>query len=247
MGIADMKVLAISGSPHRGKGNTALILDPFLEGLREAGADVELLYTRDLEIKPCLGCFDCWTKTPGKCAQDDDMAGLLARLREAELWVLATPLYFDGPSGPLKIVMDRMTAFLRFPAEVRSGRSRHVVEDGVKGGKVVLVSNCGLWELRNFEPLVAQFKGFSRHVDRDFVGALLRPHGQTLRDLLRRHEDVHDVLEAASEAGRQIGSAGRVSAETLAEVSRPLVTLDEYVLDMKDKAEQAAQKSTRGD
>jgi len=230
-----MKVLAVNGSPHRGKGNTALILDPFLEGLRDAGADVELLYTGDLDIKPCLGCFGCWIKTPGKCVQDDDMAELLSRLRQAELWVLATPLYFDGPSGPLKNVMDRMTSFLRLPAEVRGGRSRHVVEDGVKGGKVGLVSNCGLWEMRNFEPLVAQVKGFSRHVDREFVGALLRPHGQTLRDLLRRDEGVDDVLEAAREAGRQIASEGRVSGETLGVVSRPLVSLDGYILDMKNK------------
>ena len=238
-----MKVLAVNGSPHRGKGNTALILDPFLEGLRDAGADVELLYTGDLDIKPCLGCFGCWIKTPGKCVQDDDMAELLSRLRQAEIWVLATPLYFDGPSGPLKNVMDRMTSFLRLPAEVRGGRSRHVVEDGVKGGKVGLVSNCGLWEMRNFEPLVAQVKGFSRHVDREFVGALLRPHGQTLRDLLRRDERVDDVLEAAREAGRELASEGRLSGETLGVVSRPLVSLDEYILDMKNKADKAARGS----
>ena len=242
-----MKVLAVNGSPHGGKGNTALILDPFLEGLRDAGADVELLYTRDLDIKPCLGCFGCWIKTPGKCVQDDDMAELLSRLRQAEIWVLATPLYFDGPSGPLKNVMDRMTSFLRLPAEVRSGRSWHVVEDGVRGGKVVLVSNCGLWEMRNFEPLVAQVKGLSRHVDREFVGALLRPHGQTLRDLLRRDEGVDDVLEAAREAGRQIASEGRVSGETLGVVGRTLVSLDQYILDMKDKADKAARGSAAED
>jgi multimeric flavodoxin WrbA len=238
-----MKVLAVNGSPHRGKGNTALILDPFLEGLRDAGADVKLLYTGDLDIKPCLGCFGCWIKTPGKCVQDDDMAELLSELRQAEIWVLATPLYFDGPSGPLKNVMDRMTSFLRLPAEVRGGRSRHVVEDGVKGGKVGLVANCGLWEMRNFEPLVAQVKGFSRHVDREFVGAVLRPHGQTLRDLLRRDEGVDDVLEAAREAGRELASEGRLSGETLGVVSRPLVSLDEYILDMKNKADEAARGS----
>lgn len=242
-----MKVVGINGSPHGAKGNTALVLDPFLEGLRDAGADVDLLYTGDLEIKPCLGCFGCWIKTPGKCVQEDDMAGLLARLRQADLWVLATPLYFDGPSGPLKNVIDRMTSFLRLSAEVRSGRSRHVVEEEVKGGKVVLVSNCGLWEMRNFEPLVAQIKGFSRHVDREFVGALLRPHGQTLRDLLRRGEPVDDVLEAAREAGRELANAGRVSAETLGEVSRPLVSLDDYVLDMNSKAAQAAHGSAAED
>lgn len=231
-----MNVLAINGSPHGAKGNTALILDPFLEGLGDAGAYVELVCTRDLNIKPCRGCFGCWIKTPGKCVQKDDMAGLLHRLREADVWVLATPLHFDGPSGSLKNLMDRMMSFLRLPAEVRSGRSRHLVEEAVSGGKVLLVSNCGLWEMGNFEPLVAQVKAFCRHVDREFIGALLRPHGQTLRDILRRGEPVDDVLEAAREAGRQLAREGRVSKETLDIVGRELVSLEEYLESMNQKA-----------
>ena len=231
-----MKVLAINGSPHGGKGNTALILDPFLEGLRDAGADVELVCTRDLDINPCLGCFGCWIKTPGKCVQQDDMAGLLHKLRDADVWVFATPLYFDGPSGSLKNLMDRTTAFLRLPAEVRSGHSRHLVEEAVSGGKVLLVSNCGLWEIGNFETLAAQVKGFCRNVDREFVGALLRPHGQTLRDVLRRGEPVDDVLEAAREAGLQLARQGRVSKETLDIVGRDLVSLEEYLESMNQKA-----------
>jgi multimeric flavodoxin WrbA len=231
-----MKVLAINGSPHKGKGNTALILDPFLEGLRDAGAEVELLHTRDLDINPCLGCFGCWIKTPGKCVQEDDMAGLLPRLREAEIWVLATPVYFDGASGPLKNMMDRITAFLRLAAEVRGGRSRHLVEEGVQGGKVVLVSNCGLWEISTFDPLVTQVKGFCQHVQREFAGALLRPHGQTLRDLLKQGRPVDDVLEAAREAGRGLARDGRISGETLVAVGRPLVSLKEYVERMNESA-----------
>ena len=231
-----MNVLAINGSPHGAKGNTALILDPFLEGLGDAGAYVELVCTRDLNIKPCRGCFGCWIKTPGKCVQKDDMAGLLHRLREADVWVLATPLHFDGPSGSLKNLMDRMMSFLRLPAEVRSGRSRHLVEEAVSGGKVLLVSNCGLWEMGNFEPLVAQVKAFCRHVDREFIGALLRPHGQTLRDILRRGEPVDDVLEAAREAGYQLARERRVSKETLDIVGRELVSLEEYLESMNQKA-----------
>jgi len=231
-----MKVLAINGSPHKLKGNTALVLDPFLEGLRDAGAEVELLYTRDLRINPCLGCFGCWIKTPGKCVQQDDMADLLPRLRQADVWVLATPLYFDGPSGPLKNVMDRMTSFLRLAAEVRDGRSRHLVDAGVRGGKVALVSNCGLWEISNFDPLVAQVKGFCQHVAREFAGALLRPHGQTLRDLLKQGGPVEDVLEAATEAGRELVRDGRISDESLRAVGRPLVSLDEYLANLNETA-----------
>jgi len=150
--------------------------------------------------------------------------------------VLATPLYFDGPSGPLKNLMDRMTAFLRLAAEVRGGRSRHLVEEEGPGGKVVLVSNCGLWETSNFDPLVTQVKGFCQHVQREFAGALLRPHGQTLRDLLRQGEPVQDVLEAAREAGRGLTRDGRISGETLVAVGRPLVSLKEYVERMNESA-----------
>jgi len=63
-----MKVLAINSSPNMDKGNTARILGPFLDGMSEAGAEVELLYTRKLKINPCYGEYDCWLKTPGKCS-----------------------------------------------------------------------------------------------------------------------------------------------------------------------------------
>ncbi len=59
-----MKVLAINSSPMMGKGNTARILDPFLEGMREAGAEVDLVYTKKLDINPCHGEFNCWAKRP---------------------------------------------------------------------------------------------------------------------------------------------------------------------------------------
>ena len=61
-----MKVLAINSSPKMDKGNTAMILNPILKGMREAGAEVELFYTRKLNIKPCTGEIDCWIKTPGE-------------------------------------------------------------------------------------------------------------------------------------------------------------------------------------
>ena len=64
-----MKVLAVNSSPKRHKGNTALLLDPFLEGLKQAGAEVELYCTKELNIGPCEGELNCWLKTPGYCFQ----------------------------------------------------------------------------------------------------------------------------------------------------------------------------------
>ena len=61
-----MRVLAFNCSPKMDKGNTAMILTPFLDGMREAGATIEIFYTRKLKIRPCSGEFNCWFKTPGK-------------------------------------------------------------------------------------------------------------------------------------------------------------------------------------
>ncbi len=79
-------------------------------------------------------------------------------------------------------------------------------------------------------------KGFCQHLGREFAGALLRPHGQTLRDPLKQGRPVDDVLEAAREAGRQLAREGRMSGDTLRVVSRPLVSLEEYVANLNEAA-----------
>ena len=63
-----MKILAIQGSPRGKEGNTEIILNEFLSGAVSAGAKAETVYLKQKKIKPCLGCYTCWTKTPGVCA-----------------------------------------------------------------------------------------------------------------------------------------------------------------------------------
>lgn len=63
-----MKALAINSSPKMDQGATALILAPFLQGLTEEGVDVEILYIRKLDFKPCLADYTCWMKTHGRRA-----------------------------------------------------------------------------------------------------------------------------------------------------------------------------------
>ena len=102
-----MNVLAINGSPHMGDGNTAIILNSFLDGMSEAGAIVELFYTRKLKIGPCNGDMSCWFKNPGKCGQADDMQMLHPKIKEVDVIVWASPVYYAGITGPLKNLMDR--------------------------------------------------------------------------------------------------------------------------------------------
>ena len=197
-----MKALAIDCSPHMEEGNTWLVLEPFLEGMREAGADVEVLHLRTLEVNPCLGCLSCWLKTPGKCVHADDVAALHEKMLASDIHVYAAPLYVDGMPGPMKNLLDRGMPMLEPFFEIRDGHCRHPAR-GSRGkrAKVVLVSNCGFWEMENFEPLLVHMRAFCANAGVEFAEALLRPHGPALRGLMERGAPVQDVLDAAREAG----------------------------------------------
>ena len=224
-----MKVLAFNSSPKMGKGNTALILNPFLDGMREAGAEVELFYVRKLKINPCRGEFNCWTKNPGRCYQKDDMNMLLPKLMEAEIRVLATPVYVDGVTGPMKNLIDRMIPLAQPSFEIRDGHTRHPRRPGYMPGKVVLVSTCGLWEMDNFDPMIVHMKAICRNWAKEFAGALLRPHAGGLRAMMNMGLPMDDIFEAARDAGRQLVERGEMSPETLQAVSRELMPREVFM------------------
>jgi multimeric flavodoxin WrbA len=131
----------------------------------------------------------------------DDMQDLYPRLREADVWVFGTPVYFDGVSGPMKNLMDRLVPLILPFVELRDGHCAHARREGTKAGKIVLVANCGFWEMDNFDPLLVHMKAFSRSIGREFTGALLRSCGETFRGLLELNRPVHDIVEAAGALG----------------------------------------------
>jgi multimeric flavodoxin WrbA len=224
-----MKVLALNGSPHAENGQTASIMAPFLKGMEEAGADVELFYVYKLDIKPCLGCHSCWGRTPGECVQKDDMEVLRPRLAAADVLVLGTPVYVDGMTGAMKTMIDRLLPLGEGSVEIRQGRCRHPVRERVQSGKVVLVSTCGYPEIVTFDPLIVHVRAICGNFDREFAGALLRPHSHLLEGLKDRGVPVDDVYEAAREAGRDLVYKGQISAQILARVSREFIAQAEYV------------------
>lgn len=224
-----MEIVAINSSPKMRESNTSMILDPFLKGMREAGAEVELFYTKKLKVNPCQGDYGCWLKTPGKCIHRDDMEPLIPKLARADVWVFATPVYFDGISGEMKIVIERMLPLVEPFFELREGHCRHPRREGTKAGKVVLVSNCGFWEMDNFDPLLIHIKEICRNADREFAGALLRPHGTGMKHMLEMGFQIDDIFAAAKKAGRQLVVDGKMAPETLHAVSRDLMSLEQYV------------------
>ena len=102
------KPVAINGSPRMEKGYTAMVLAPFIQGMEDAGSDVELFYASRLNIKPCAcGEMYCWYRVLGECCFKDDMQSLYPRLRQADILILATPVYIPLP-GAMQQVLNRL-------------------------------------------------------------------------------------------------------------------------------------------
>jgi NAD(P)H-dependent FMN reductase len=222
-----MKVLAINGSPKKEGSNTNLILKPFLEGMQQEGASVELLYTYDLAINFCRG--GCISTHNQSCTQKDDMQLLYEKLYQSDIWVFATPVYADGVTASLKNIMDRMAPLLDKQFVLHNGKSRHGTNVD-RMSKVVLVANCGFWGMENFDPLLAHFRAFCENGSRQLNCALLRPHGTILRLLSERASDrVSDIFDAAREGGRQMITQGTVDSSVIAAVKRELLSLDEFI------------------
>ncbi len=181
-----MKALVINSSPNMDKGSTALILTPFIEGMTQEGAEVDMLYLRKLNVNPCLGDQSCWVKTPGKCLQNDDMQTVYPKLQKTDTVVLATPVYVDGMAGTLTNFVDRLIPTIEPFIELRDGHCRHPLREGYKHLNAVLVSSCGFWEMDNFAPLVVHIQAICKNASWQYAGALLRPHSPALRYMLRK-------------------------------------------------------------
>lgn len=226
-----MKILALNSSPRKNKGNTDRILRPFLEGARQAGAQTEVVYLYDKKILPCLGCFHCWLRTPGRCCQKDDVEGLLESVTGSDVVVYATPLYVFGMSAVMKLFLDRIVPLAEpFIELTPDGRSTHPLRGKKKNKGMVVVSNCGFHELSNFDELMAHFRAIAYHSRVELLGALLRPEGEFLAMAEKlMPEKAGKVYEAAREAGRQMVTAGRVSPDTERRVSAEFMTRDKFL------------------
>ena len=99
-----MNILILSGSPRKG-GNTELLVDAFAKGAMEHH-QVEIVSVRDYKVNPCMGCNACF-KTNGICAQKDDMSVIYEKMSQADMLVIASPVYFYGISAQLKAIIDR--------------------------------------------------------------------------------------------------------------------------------------------
>ncbi len=99
------KILIISAS-QRKNGNSETLAKEFGKGAAQAGNDVEYIYLRDLDMNYCRGCLAC--QTTHKCVMDDGVTANINKVRDADVLVFATPIYYYAMCGRLKNFLDRL-------------------------------------------------------------------------------------------------------------------------------------------
>lgn len=103
------KIIILNGSPRR-NGNTSALVKAFIEGTQKAGNTVTEFFLDSMDIHGCKGCFGGGKDPHSPCVQKDDMDKIYPVYREADIIVLATPLYYWTISGQLKCAFDRLFA-----------------------------------------------------------------------------------------------------------------------------------------
>lgn len=213
-----MKVLALNSSPRgEGQSKTEMILNPMVEGMREAGAQVEVVNLRHKTVRNCIGCYTCWTKTPGVCIHKDDMTlELFPKWLEADMAVYATPLYHFTMNASMKAFIERTLPVLEpFLIQVKD-RTTHPIRH--KMPKVVVMSVAGFPEMSVFD----QLSSYVRFLfGRGLLAEIYRPGAEGLarEPSADKREEIFKALRGA---GSELVQSQKVSDETLACITQPL-------------------------
>jgi len=216
-----MKVLAINSSLRTGgESRSELLLSHLVEGMRKADAEVEVINLREYKVNYCLGCYSCWTKTPGVCRYKDDMSNiLLPKFLESDIVVYATPLFHRTFTAPLKAFIERTLPAALPYLESNNERTNHPIR--VKVPNFVLLSVAGFPEMEEFKLLsdLAHYNFNSNHSK--LLAEIYRPSSQVLTNHLYE-EATNDVLDAVNQAGQEIIRDGKVDSQTMARITQPL-------------------------
>ena len=117
-----MKITSILGSP-RTKGNSATLAREFCETARQKGAEVREFVLNKLNFKGCQGCMAC-KDDKERCAVQDDLTEVLDAVRETDVLVLASPVYYADITAQMKAFVDRTFSFLKPDFETSSDPCR---------------------------------------------------------------------------------------------------------------------------
>jgi multimeric flavodoxin WrbA len=147
-----MEIVCVLGSP-RPKGNSTTIAKRFCDRAEKMGAKVQYFHLNEMNYRGCQGCFGCKTKSD-RCVLEDDLTQVLDAIRETDILVMATSVYFAAVTGQLKCFLDRTFSYMVPDFRTNPNPSRLSL-----GKKAVFISAQGAPE-DMFAELHTQYKNY---------------------------------------------------------------------------------------
>ena len=120
-----MRIALIDAGDTEPRGRYDAYMDYLVGRLERRGHVVDHLRLTQLKLHPCTGCWSCWVKTPGRCAQSDDSSRVLRAYLAADLVVFATPLSLGFVRGVMKEMIDKLIPLFCPQIEVYRGECVH--------------------------------------------------------------------------------------------------------------------------
>ena len=183
-----MKVLGIYGSPRKG-GNSDQLLDKALEGARSIGAEIATVYARKLKMSGCIECGGC-DKT-GTCVVKDDMQLVYPLMDEADVIIIASPIFFYGLTSQVKAIIDRSQAMWSKRMLEKNAEQRKTYDKG-KGYLIAVAATKGK-NLFDGVQMVAKY--FFDALDMSYEGGLFLRGLEKRKDVLEDPETLQKAFD----------------------------------------------------
>lgn len=218
-----MKVLVINGSPKGERSNTMWLTHAFVDGFPDT-AEVKYITLREKDIHPCMGCFSCWTKTPGQCAVKDDMQEIYQDILEADIIIESFPLYFAGMPSRMRMMTERCLLFTKRYEGSPEDTFHSILEmeeHSLKDKKLVVISSCG------YVSMDTMFEGLLKEYDlicgEGNFTSILCAQGELLQ-AGNRTRQVVNYLEEVKQAGQEYYANGQISEERSQSLMKQMVS-----------------------
>lgn len=242
-----MKITAFNGSHKKEGSNTSVLVDWFLAGARDAGAQVEQIKLSACRIERCMACKACWNKTPGKCVTQDDMASLVEKFISSDIVVFASPVYTDNVSGLMKTFLDRLIVVGDPHWEFdENGESRHCRRYDKPTG-LIAISNCGYPEQNHFDTQRVFYRRLCRNMHMTLAGEIYCGAGALLAGIVPEFSDFLNAWQKMVFAcGQQVERNGKIASDLQKKLEEPMIPLPDFNRKFLEKvnrmADQAWQK-----
>ena len=186
--------------------------------------DVEIIDVSKLKVEHCLGCFRCWSATPGVCVIKDDMKECIQKYVKADVIIWSFPLYYFSMPSKVKAFMDRLLPInIGKMVNTEKGAEHPVRYDMNK--KYLLISSCGFPNIENnYEALIKQFE----IVFKGSCEMILCAEGGLLT-ILEAAPVVNRYLSKVIKAGGEYATTYTLSEKSKEELSELIIPKEMYV------------------